>query len=93
MKKFNVLLVAIITFIVTFGGCSKTAEYIGVNADYIIIHSRAREQSSGIFCVDAKGAVVEKLKSSKMQDLSFFSFSDSHLIVSGGRRNNNMLLI
>lgn len=91
MKKFYSIFLAIITISICFVSCSTTSEHIGKDADYIVIHSRSREQSSGIFCIDSEGAVTEKLKNSKMQDLSFFSFDNSKLMVSGGRRNNNML--
>ena len=91
MRKICSLLLAIIILSVGFVSCSKPAEQIGAEADYIVIHSRSREESSGIFCIDSDGTVTEKLKNSKMQDLSFFSFNDTKLIVSGGRRNNNML--
>ena len=90
MRKICSLLLAIIVLSVGLTSCSKTAEHIGAESDYIVIHSRAREESSGIFCIDSDGAVTEKLKNSKMQDLSFFSFNDEKLIVSGGRKNNNM---
>lgn len=91
MRKICSLLLTIIVFSVALTSCSKTAEHIGAEADYIVIHSRSREESSGIFCIDSDGAVTEKLKNSKMQDLSFFAFNDEKLIVSGGRKNNNML--
>ena len=91
MRRICSLLLAIIVLSVGLTSCSKTAEHIGAEADYIVIHSRSREESSGIFCIDSDGAVTEKLKNSKMQDLSFFSFNDEKLIVSGGRKNNNML--
>ena len=91
MRKVCSLLLAMIFLSVGLTSCSKTAEHIGAEADYIVIHSRSREESSGIFCIDSDGDVTEKLKNSKMQDLSFFSFNDEKLIVSGGRKNNNML--
>ena len=91
MRRICSLLLAIIVLSVGLTSCSKTAEHIGAEADYIVIHSRSREESSGIFCIDSDGAVTEKLKNSKMQDLSFFAFNDEKLIVSGGRKNNNML--
>ncbi len=91
MRKICSILIIIIILSVCMASCSKPAERIGADADYIVIHSRSREQSSGIFCIDSDGVVTDKLKNSKMQDLSFFSFNDNKLVVSGGRRNNNML--
>lgn len=91
MRKICSLLLTIIVLSVALTSCSNTAEHIGAEADYIVIHSRSREESSGIFCIDSDGTVTEKLKNSKMQDLSFFAFNDEKLIVSGGRKNNNML--
>ncbi len=91
MRKICSALLAIIILSIGMVSCSKPAEHIGTEAEYIVIHSRSREESSGIFCIDSGGTVTEKLKNSKMQDLSFFSFDDVKLIVSGGRRNNNML--
>lgn len=65
MRKICSLLLAIIVLSVTLTSCSKTAEHIGAEADYIVIHSRSREESSGIFCIDSDGAVTEKLKNPK----------------------------
>lgn len=93
MKKKLICSILMLIIILSVGlvSCSKPAEHIGTDAEYLVIHSRSREESSGMFCIDSDGAVTEKLKNSKMQDLSFFSFDDNKLIVSGGRRNNNML--
>lgn len=93
MKKKLICSILMLIIILSVGlvSCSKPAEHIGTDAEYLVIHSRSREESSGMFCIDSNGAVTEKLKNSKMQDLSFFSFDDNKLIVSGGRRNNNML--
>lgn len=91
MRKICSITIAIIILSVALVSCSKTAEHISENADYVVIHSRSREESSGMFCIDTDGLVTKKLKNSKMQDLSFFSFDNSKLVISGGRRNNNML--
>lgn len=74
-----------------FTSCSNTADNIGTESDYMIVHSRAREKSSGIYCINDEGTTTGKIKDSNMQDLSFFSFDSNRLLISGGRSNNNML--
>ena len=91
LKNLYSIVISLIVLSVCLTSCLKPAEQIGKNAEYVVIHSRSREESSGIFCIDSEGIVTDTLKNSKMQDLSFFSFNDQKLIVSGGRRNNNML--
>ena len=91
MKKICSISIVIIVLSFVMISCTKFADHIGSDADYIVIHSRSREESSGIFCIDEDGFITEKLKNSQMQDLSFFSFNDNKLVVAGGRRNNNML--
>lgn len=71
--------------------CTKTVQRISEASDYLVIHSRSKEQASGMYCINEKGEITEKFKNGKMQDLSFFQFNNERLLISGGRRNNNML--
>lgn len=90
-RNLLVYVIGCLTCCLLFTSCSKPANTIGPESEYIIVHSRAREKSSGIYCINDEGIVTEKMKDSDMQDLSFFSFDSNKLLISGGRSNNNML--
>lgn len=71
--------------------CSSKTQTIGEGSEFIVIYSRSREKSGGIFCIAGDGSVTNELAKLEMQDLSFYSFNKNELLVSGGRSNNNLL--
>lgn len=73
--------------------CSSTHKEIGEiseKSEYIVIYSRSREKSGGVFCVNGDGTIANRISKFEMQDLSFYSFDEKNLLISGGRSNNNL---
>lgn len=71
--------------------CSSKPQTIGEGSDFIVVYSRSREKSGGIFCISEDGSITNELSKLEMQDLSFYSFNENNLLISGGRSNNNLL--
>jgi len=71
--------------------CSSKPQTIGEGSDFIVVYSRSREKSGGIFCISEDGSITNELAKLEMQDLSFYSFNENNLLISGGRSNNNLL--
>lgn len=90
-KRQCLTIISVLLCCLFLSSCTQASENISAESEYIIIHSRSREKSSGIYCINGEGTITEKMKDSKMQDLSFFAFNDDMLLISGGRSNNNML--
>ena len=92
-KKLAIYFLTAIICCFSITGCSstpKTTETIGEGSEYVVIHSRAREKSGGVFCIDNNGNIVNQISKFDMQDLSFFSFDENNLLICGGRSNNNI---
>lgn len=71
--------------------CSSKPQTIGEGSEFIVVYSRSREKSGGIFCISEDGSITNELAKLEMQDLSFYSFNENNLLISGGRSNNNLL--
>lgn len=71
--------------------CSSKPQTIGEGSEFIVVYSRSREKNGGVFCIAEDGSVTNELAKLEMQDLSFYSFNENNLLISGGRSNNNLL--
>lgn len=90
-KKTTICILIALTLCFVVSACSTPQETISEGSEYMVIHSRSREKSGGIFCIDNDGNITNQISRFDMQDLSFYSFSANNLLVSGGRSNNNIV--
>lgn len=90
-KRAVLYLSLLLVTCILFTSCSAQPKTISDGTEYVVIHSRSQQESSGIFGLNGDGELTEELNKSDMQDLSFFAFDDNYLLVSGGRSNDNAL--
>lgn len=97
MRKKYKLIKSILLIIICVGltlgnaGCSSKSVPCPDNAEYCVINSDLTKQKGKYYFVDGEGNVVGDSCSVRMQDLEFYDVGEDNIILSGSRKNNNMI--
>ncbi len=90
--KSNISLLAICIFLIliSFFSVSCTKQIKKFKGDYAIIYTNIFKPEGGIMDIDTNGRILGK-EALEMQDILFAANSDDYIIMSGHRKNNNIL--
>lgn len=88
--RLNIFALVLCSILICTIVTACTSEIEEFNGDYAIIYTNVFKTQGGIIDMDSNGGIISK-EAIEMQDILFVDNSDDYVIVSGHRRNNNIV--